>query len=135
MYDTKKRNSMAKHNNTGKWGEDLAADYLREKGYEIIERDWRDGHRDIDIIARSPDGRMVVFVEVKTRSSDILTKPEDAIDVRKIRNIGMAANTYVKMQNVVDELRFDVISVIGRSKKTATIEHIIDAFNPCCAFR
>ena len=55
---------MAKHNNTGKWGEDLAADYLREKGYEIIERDWRDGHRDIDIIARSPDLRTIVFVEV-----------------------------------------------------------------------
>ena len=60
MYDTKKINSMAKHNNTGKWGEDLAADYLREKGYEIIERDWRDGHRDIDIIARSPDLEHIV---------------------------------------------------------------------------
>ena len=90
MYDTKKRNSMAKHNNTGKWGEDLAADYLREKGYEIIERDWRDGHRDIDIIARSPDLRTIVFVEVKTRATDVITKPEEAVDRRKIRNIGMA---------------------------------------------
>ena len=68
---------MAKHNNTGKWGEDLAADYLREKGYEIIERDWRDGHRDIDIIARSPDLRTIVFVEVKTRATDVITKPEE----------------------------------------------------------
>ena len=73
MYDTKKRNCMAKHNNTGKWGEDLAADYLREKGYEIIERYWRDGHRDI-------------------------------------------------------------VSVIGGTKETAKVEHIVDAFNPCMAF-
>ena len=130
---------MAKHNNTGKWGEDLAADYLREKGYEIIERDWRDGHRDIDIIARSPDLRTIVFVEVKTHRArspraDVITKPEEAVDRRKIRNIGMAANTYVKMLNVLDELRFDVVSVIGGTKETAQVEHIVDAFNPCMAF-
>ncbi len=75
LYDTKKRNSMAKHNKTGKGGEDRAADYLREKGYEIIERDWRDGHRDIDIIARSPDRRTIVFVEVKTRATDVIPNP------------------------------------------------------------
>lgn len=128
---------MAKHNDTGKWGEDLAADYLRNSGYEIIERDWRDwrdGHRDIDIIARSPDLRTIVFVEVKTRATDVITKPEEAVDRRKIRNIGMAADSYVKMLNVLDELRFDVISIIGGTKETAQVEHIVDAFNPCMAF-
>ena len=111
-----------------------AKTWLREKGYEIIERDWRDGHRDIDIIARSPDLRTIVFVEVKTRATDVITKPEEAVDRRKIRNIGMAANTYVKMLNVLDELRFDVVSVIGGTKETAQVEHIVDAFNPCMAF-
>lgn len=129
-----KTNNMAKHNDTGKWGEDLAADYLRNSGYEIIEHDWRDGHRDIDIIARSPDLRTIVFVEVKTRATDVITKPEEAVDRRKIRNISMAADSYVKMLNVLDELRFDVISVIGGTKETAQVEHIIDAFNPCLAF-
>lgn len=129
-----KTNNMAKHNDTGKWGEDLATDYLRNSGYEIIERDWRDDHRDIDIIARSPDLRTIVFVEVKTRSNDVITKPEEAIDRKKIRNIGMAADSYVKMLNVLDELRFDVISVIGGTKETAQVEHIVDAFNPCLAF-
>lgn len=122
---------MAKHNDTGKWGEEVAADYLRNSGYEIIERD---GHRDIDIIARSPDLRTIVFVEVKTRATDVITKPEEAVDRRKIRNIGMAADSYVKMLNVLDELRFDVISVIGGTKETAQVEHIVDAFNPCLAF-
>ena len=63
-----------------------------------------------------------------------VTKPEEAIDRKKIRNIGMAADSYVKMLNVLDELRFDVISVIGGTKETAQVEHIVDAFNPCLAF-
>ena len=46
----------------------------------------------------------------------------------------MAANTYVKMLNVLDELRFDIVSVIGGTKETAQVEHIVDAFNPCMAF-
>lgn len=52
---------MARHNELGKWGEQYAADYLQGLGYDIIERDWRFGHRDIDIIARTSDGTTVVF--------------------------------------------------------------------------
>ena len=126
---------MAQHNDTGKWGEELAADYLRSNGYEILARDWHQGHRDIDIVAMSPDRREVVFVEVKTRTSDVVTKPEDAIDIRKIRNIATAANAYVKMMNVVEELRFDVVTIVGASRETAELEHIADAFNPCMAYR
>lgn len=126
---------MAQHNETGKWGEELATAYLKQQGYDILERDWRFGHRDIDIIARSPDRRMVVFVEVKTRTSDVVTRPEDAIDLKKMRSIGLAANAYVKTFNVVDELRFDVISIVGEKKDAAQLEHIQDAFNPCLAYR
>lgn len=126
---------MAQHNDTGKWGEELATQYLLNQGYQIIERDWRMGHRDIDIIARSPDYRELVFVEVKTRSTDVITKPEDAVDIKKIRNIGIAANAYVKMIGVLEPLRFDIISVVGRNKDSAHIEHITDAFNPCMAYR
>lgn len=87
---------MARHNELGKWGEQYAADYLQDNGYEILDRDWRIGHRDIDIIARTNDGTTIVFVEVKTRTSDVVRKPDDAVDLRKIRNIGYAANNYVK---------------------------------------
>lgn len=135
MHYLCKQKNMAEHNETGKWGEQLATDYLKEKGYTVLERDWRDGHRDIDIIAMTPDNREMVFVEVKTRSSDVITKPEDAIDMKKIRNIGMAANAYVKMNNVLCELRFDVVSIVGTRKESAELEHIEDAFNPCLAFR
>lgn len=122
---------MAQHNDTGKWGEELAADFLRKNGYQIMERNWRFGHRDLDIIARSPEGNEVVFVEVKTRSGDIITKPEDAVDVRKIRSIGYCANAFVKQFNIADLLRFDIV---GRNKDEAEIEHVKDAFNPCLVY-
>ena len=125
---------MARHNELGKWGEQYAADYLQSIGYEIIERDWRIGHRDIDIIARTGDGTTVVFVEVKTRTSDVVTKPNDAVDIKKIRNIGYAANNYIKTKGIVDEVRFDIISIIGNNKENAQLEHIIEAFNPCLAY-
>ena len=125
---------MAEHNELGKWGEQYAADYLQSIGYDIIERDWRIGHRDIDIIARTGDGTTVVFVEVKTRTSDVVTKPDDAVDIKKIRNIGYAANNYIKTKGIVDELRFDIISIIGNNKENAQLEHIIEAFNPCLAY-
>ena len=125
---------MARHNELGKWGEQYAADYLQSIGYDIIERDWRIGHRDIDIIARTGDGTTVVFVEVKTRTSDVVTKPDDAGDIKKIRNIGYAANNYIKTKGIVDEVRFDIISIIGNNKENAQLEHIIEAFNPCLAY-
>lgn len=125
---------MALHNELGKWGEEYAAAYLSQQGYTITERNWRIGHRDIDIIARTPDNTTVVFVEVKTRTNDAITKPEDAVNIKKIRNIGIAANAYVKQTNITDLLRFDVITIIGNNDDNAQLEHIADAFNPCLAY-
>lgn len=104
---------MARHNDMGKWGENVAADYLRRNGYVIRERDWRSGKRDIDIIAVTPDGITVVFVEVKTRLPDSVISPEEAVGKAKIRNLCVAADNYVKMHEVDEELRFDIITVTG----------------------
>lgn len=121
---------MARHNELGKAGEDFAASYLEHAGYGIIERDWRQGSRDIDIVARTEDGTTVVFVEVKTRSSDVIVRPEDAVDARKIRNLGRAADAYVKERAIWNELRFDLINIVGTAPENFKLEHIIDAFNP-----
>ena len=121
---------MASHNDLGKWGEEMAAQHLREQGYTILDRDWRLGHRDLDIVARTPDGTTVVFVEVKTRTSDVVSRPQDAVDARKIRSLGAAANAYAKEFQPWDELRFDLISIIGDRAETAVLEHVEDAFNP-----
>jgi putative endonuclease len=102
---------MAAHNELGAWGEQLAVDYLQRKGYTIVERDWKSGHRDIDIIATYGD--VVVFVEVKTRRNRVFGEPEDAIDYMKLRNLRAAINHYVKFKRIDNEIRFDVISIIG----------------------
>ena len=59
---------MAKHNELGKLGEELATQFLTEKGYEILEKNWRNKHKEIDIVAK--DGNELVIVEVKTRQND-----------------------------------------------------------------
>ncbi|ERJ99146.1 YraN family protein [Hoylesella pleuritidis] len=121
---------MAQHNDLGKWGEEQAATFLERKGYTICDRDWRAGHRDLDIIALNEDQTILVIVEVKTRTSAELNEPEEAVNKKKIRNIGNAANLYLKQFNVEYDVRFDIVSVTGTSDSNAKIEHIIDAFNP-----
>lgn len=124
---------MARHNDLGVWGEDTAVEFLTKQGYVVMERDWRYGRSkvDIDIVCKTPDCRTVVFVEVKTRTSDELLAPEDAVDRRKIRHIGRAADEYVKMHDVVEALRFDIIAIVGTLDAPNTeINHIEDAFNP-----
>ena len=120
---------MAQHNDFGKWGEDLAVHYLSEKGYAILERDWRYGHKDIDIIAISDD--TLVFVEVKTRRNDTLMRPEQSVDWKKIKNITLAANHYVKMNGIDLQIRFDIISIVAKGTDgKCSIDHIESAFLP-----
>ena len=122
---------MAKHNDLGKWGEDFAAEHLQQQGYVIRDRDWHCGKRDIDLVAITADMATVVFVEVKTRTSNEVSEPADAVNRQKIRNLGIAANNYIKQFNV--QVRFDVVTIVGTSRENAQLEHIEDAFNPLLA--
>ena len=121
---------MAEHNDLGKWGEDEAALYYEDKGYEILERDWKVGKRDIDLIALTEDKDTLVFVEVKTRQNNDLQEPEEAVEVKKMRNLAIAANAYVKLHGLDMDVRFDIISVIGKCSCVESIECFEDAFNP-----
>jgi len=120
---------MASHNDLGRWGERMAEEYLTRKGYSICHRNWKMGHRDLDLTALSPDGDVLVIVEVKTRRSAQYENPEEAVDWRKMRNLVSAANAYIHRYNVMNEVRFDIISVVGDGQE-AQIEHIEDAFTP-----
>ena len=118
---------MAKHNITGKEGEEIAAAYLKAKGYQIIAMNKQFGRAEVDIIAKI--GNEYVFVEVKTRSSNHFGFPEEAIGNKKIKSLGKAAEQFSldKKQNL--EIRFDMISlVLGEDKHD--IVHIEDAFFP-----
>lgn len=115
---------MAAHNELGQWGEAVAADYLQRQGYTIMERDWKSGHRDIDIIAW--DGQMVVFVEVKARRNRQFIEPVEAISYQKLRNLRLSANHYIKYCRLNYQFRLDVITVVGLPGSEPEIEHIKD---------
>ena len=116
---------MAAHNELGQWGEDLAAAYLQGKGYQIVERDWKSGRRDIDIIARNEAGT-IVFVEVKTRRSRVFGEPEESIDFRKLQSLQLAINHYIKSHRINGKVRFDIISIVGTIGSEPDINHIKD---------
>ena len=114
---------MAAHNELGKWGDDKASEFLQRNGYKIIERDWKSGRRDIDIIAT--DGKDVIFVEVKTRRNRLFGDPEEAVDYRKLQSLRLAINHYIKYRRINFNVRFDIISVVGMIGQEPEINHII----------
>lgn len=118
---------MAVSHDLGFKGEDLAAEHLKKSGYRILNRNWRAGKLEIDIIAENKD--FVVFIEVKTRSEDFLIDPKTAVNKEKQRSMVYAADTYIKRNNIDKESRFDVITVI-RKGDSHQIDHMEDAFYP-----
>lgn len=115
--------SGPEHIKTGIWGEDVAVAYLSDKGYIILERDWRSQHRDIDIIARKGD--VIIFVEVKTRRNQDFTDPLQAINYQKRKNLCRAINHYIHYRKIEIPWRFDVISIVGKTgSSNPDINHI-----------
>lgn len=101
---------MKKYNrNLGDFGECAAAEYLKSEGYEILARNFRAAHGEIDIVAR--DGGFLVFVEVKTRSSEKYGFPSEAVDYNKRKHMRLAAEEYYRANPTDLEIRFDVTEV------------------------
>ena len=125
MHDTDK--NMAKHNILGKEGEDMAAGYLEQKGYTVLDRNWRCGHKDLDLVVTKDN--TVVFVEVKTRTGSEWGDPEDAVTDRKIRRIVNSADAYIRFNRIDMDVRFDVVSIVVEDGEFK-VEHIEQAFYP-----
>lgn len=119
--------SMAQHNEFGQISEDRAVAYLMARGYTIRDRNWRIGHKEIDIVAQK--NGTIAFVEVKARKNDKYGDPVDAITDSKIRNLVQAANAYIRYHRISFPIRFDVIVIIGEPGNQS-VEHIEDAFYP-----
>jgi putative endonuclease len=116
-----------KHNQQfGQLGEDIAAGYLERKGYKILKRNYRFGKVELDIVCEYKGE--VVFVEVKTRTSDVMAYPERAVGKSKQRNIRLAAEEFMEEHNLRCSARFDILAVVKGEK--FEIEHIEDAFYP-----
>lgn len=120
-----RRKTMSESSELGRKGEEIAAEYLVKKGVKILDRNWKYGKNEIDIIAH--DGDFVVIVEVKTRSSNFFTEPETAVTRDKQRILVRAANAYMGWKRCRGEVRFDVIAILILSE-SVTVNHIEDAF-------
>lgn len=112
----------------GDRGENLAARYLRNRGYKIIMRNYRSPLGEIDIVAR--DGKTIVFVEVKTRAYDD-PEPEDQVNAAKQHQITKAARTYLSRYGIPQPpARFDVVAIIWPNGRDPLIRHTPHAFEP-----
>ena len=107
----------------GKNGEEQAAEFFKNLGYQILALNWRVKHLEVDIIAQ--DGKELVIAEVKTRASDFFGTPESFVNKDKQGKLIRAAHEYIIQNNLNLEVRFDIVSVITSTKK---VYHIKNAF-------
>lgn len=117
---------MAENNKLGKKGEDMAAEYLQLKEYEILERNYRYQKAQVDIIAKRD--HTLIAAEVISRSTPEVGNPEEFVNKKQIQPLVKAMNYFVE-ENELDDVnvRFDIVAII-RNKAGTRIEHIQDAF-------
>ena len=115
---------MSKNKELGQEGEQLAADYLKKNGWEILKMNYRHSHSEVDLIGQKDD--LLVFFEVKTRTNTAFGMPEDFVDEKKAESVIRAANQYIQESDWKGNIRFDIISIV--KKKGMELEHIEDAF-------
>lgn len=117
---------MTHHKLTGNKGEIIASNYLQEKGYTIIENNWRHKHLEVDIIASSHN--RLHFVEVKTRTNTKFGLPEDSISQAKMNHLKKAAEEYLYQHPEWLKIQFDVIAITLKKATTLEIFVIEDVF-------
>lgn len=116
---------MARHNDIGQWGEDIAREYLVARGYALFNHNMLIGRKEIDLVVTK--GTRIIFVEVKTRSTDF-TDPLDAVDEKKMRRMVRAADEMISSTGLRFEPQFDIITVVGTPETTYRLTHYEDAF-------
>ncbi len=115
---------MAQHIDSGKLGEQLAEDYLRQRNYLILQRNWRHSHHEIDLIALKVG--VLHFVEVKLRSSKHFGMPEENVTRKKFKFLTQAAEAYLAQHPEYKHIQFDILSinVSGATKEFFFIEDV-----------
>ena len=110
---------------TGAWGEDLAARFLTSQGAIILQRNWRSGRNEVDLIAEW--NGILVFVEVKVRKSDAFGHPESFLGKAQTRNIRKASTEYQIQNGTTGMIRFDIVAITG-TQQNHSLLHLPDAF-------
>jgi putative endonuclease len=118
---------MAEHNQTGTTGEELAVNYLTEKGFTVLAKNWRFRNAEIDIVARK--NNFISIVEVKTRSSNAFGEPSTFVNKQKQKLLIQASEWFCEQKNIDDvEINFDIISIVLKKDNTHSLEYIENAF-------
>jgi putative endonuclease len=112
----------------GKKGEAIARQYLLRKGWTILETNWRISRAEVDLIAK--DGEVLVFIEVKTRSTDYFGQPAEFVESKKEMMLAGAASAYMEEIGHDWEIRFDIIGIVFQNEQQYELKHIPDAFFP-----
>ncbi|GAB4415477.1 MAG: YraN family protein [Anaerolineales bacterium] len=116
---------MSRHNQkVGAWGEQAAAEYLQAKGFRILTRNARTPYGEIDIIAEK--GEIIIFIEVKTRTSNSYGPPEISVTPRKQNHMIAAAEHYAA-EYAIDHWQIDVIAIEGKPGSTPKFFHFENA--------
>lgn len=118
---------MAQHNETGRWGESKAASFLTEKGFQIMAKNYRNFHSEIDLIVEKD--QMLIFVEVKTRTGTAFGMPEEFVNASKAKLVMRAAENYIFDVDWQFDVRFDIVSILVLPDGSTEIHHIEDAFS------
>lgn len=100
---------MANHIDTGILGEEIANNYLKERGFVILHKNWRFANWEIDIIAKQ--NYVLHFIEVKTRRSNKFGNPEDSVNKRKLKNLIAAAEEFTFQYPGWKHISFDILSI------------------------
>jgi putative endonuclease len=100
---------MADHNDTGKTGEALAIEYLEKDGYNLLEKNWRHGKCEVDVIAWKKE--VLHFIEVKTRKDQEFGLPEEKVNKKKISNLMKAASEYLYLHPEWKQIQLDILSI------------------------
>lgn len=116
---------MTERQQRGAIGEQAAVDYLRQQGFMIVERNWRVGKSEVDIIASRYDE--LHFVEVKTRKFGTMTAPEDALTEQKARAMRRAASAYMAQHSCMLEPRFSLVAIEMIGERVESLRFVQDA--------
>ena len=105
-----------------KIGESMARKYLEDKGYQILQQNYRTRYAEIDLIAKKKN--ILVFIEVRTKKGKLFGSPEETLNQRKLRKLWLNASAYVKIKRWPGPYRIDAVCVVlGKDNKIVRMEH------------
>ncbi len=125
---------MSESGERGKKAEGIALEFLEEKGFVLLDKNWRAGHKELDLVMkcfdRSSGEERLHIVEVRSLSEPNLQLPFETIDIKKQRAVISAASAYIYRNKIMCETQFDIVSVLFEKGGNVRIEYLPEAFNP-----